>query len=1008
MSAPGNHDSCLAVVGMAVRLPGAPDLDAYWRNLAGGVESITRWPPPPGAVHVPACGLLEGPDTFDAELFGYAPRDALLIDPQHRVFLECAWEALEHAGYDPARSPRPIGVYAGCSQTQYAELLRDRRDAELLAGVTEFALRLGCGLDFLTTRVAYKLGLRGPAVTVQTACSTSLVAIHLAGQALLAGECELALAGGVTVHVPAYPGEYTPDGILSADGHCRAFDAAAGGTIGGDGAGVVVLKRLDAALADGDTIHAVLLASAINNDGADKIGYTAPSVTGQAEAIATALRLAGVSAQTVSYVEAHGTGTPLGDPIELAALTSALRDPVAPGELESLCWLGSVKTNIGHTDAAAGVAGFIKVVLALRERQLPPSLHFRSANPAIDFGRFEVNTRLRDWASPRSPRRAGVNSLGIGGTNAFALLEEAPGQVPAEARARAVPVARRPHRLVPVTGRNRRALAAATARLAGRLAAADPPDLADVAWTAQVGRRHHAHRRYVVAADTAGLVAGLTAGDAPTGYAAQPSRPVVFLFPGQGGQHVGMTRDLYAHEPVFAAGVDACAELLAGPLRADLREVLYGDPADPATVARLAPMTMAQACVFTVEYALAQLWRHWGVHPQAVVGHSLGAYAAACVAGVFELPDAVALVAARGRLLQDLPDGAMIAVPLPERHVRELLGPGLAIAAVNGPQQCVVSGPRAAVDALLGTLRAREVDARVLRISAAAHSVLVEPVIARFRAAVTALERREPALPMVSDHSGAWLTGEQATDPGYWAAHLRGTVRFSDALATLLGDGAPWVLLEVGPGRTLATLAQQHPDFAGRHAALTSLPHATAEAPEYPHLLDAAGRLWLAGHELEWAHLHDGETPRRVPLPTYPFQRMRYRVDPDPAVPVAIEPPPADASQTELDDAYVAPRTATEHAVAGSFVAILGVPRAGAHDSFLDLGGDSLIAAQLTAWIRRTYELSIPIRALFKTPTVAELARWIDAGLASGEPLAAPTPPPSAPDEPPAKEIDRV
>jgi acyl transferase domain-containing protein len=687
-------------------------------------------------------------------------------------------------------------------------------------------------------------------------------------------------------------------------------------------------------------------------------------------------------------VETHGTGTSLGDPIEIAALGAAFRAGATPDEPPRRCWIGSVKTNIGHTDAAAGVAGFIKAVLALEHRQLPPSLHFTRPNPAIDFGPFEVNTQLRDWSSPDSPRRAGVNSLGIGGTNAHTVLEEAP--------ASTATVERRRWRLVPVTGRNRRALDAATTRLVRRLADAEPPALADLAWTALVGRRHHPQRRFAVAADTAGLAAGLTAGDAPVGTASQPPRPVVFLFPGQGGQYVGMTRELYAHEPAFAAEVDACAKLFAGPLGADLREVLHGDPGDPEVVARLARMTMAQACIFTVEYALGQLWQHWGVRPHAVAGHSLGAYAAACLAGVFDLPGAVTLVAARGRLLEDLPDGAMIAVPLAERHVLELLRPGLAIAAVNGPEQCVVSGPRAEVDAFLAALRERAIDARALWISAAAHSVLVEPALPRFRAAVAALRRREPALPIVSDHSGTWLSGEQAIDPGYWAAHLRGTVRFADALATLFGPSDAWTLLEVGPGRTLATLARQHPTHSQRHAVLTSLPHATADAPEIPHLLDAAGRLWLTGHDLTWAHLAAGEEPRRIPLPTYPFQRMRYRVDPDPAVPVRIEPLPQDGAGDGRDDGYIAPRTATETAVAGAFEAILGVVRASAHDSFLDLGGDSLIAAQLTAWIRRTYQLPIPIRAIFKTPTVAGLARLIDAGLAPGEP---PEPP---------KETDRV
>ena len=461
-------DAQLAVIGMSLRLPGARTPAEYWRNLAGGVESITPLPAPPGARHRPACGLLEDPECFDAGFFGYPPREALLMDPQHRLFLECAWEALENAGYDPARYPGSIGVYAGCSQTGYASLLAARRDSPLLADVGEFELRLGCGIDFLTTRTSYKLGLRGPAVTVQTACSTSLVAIHLAAQALLAGECDLALAGGVTVHVPAYPGEYSDNGILSADGHCRAFDAAAGGTVGGDGVGIVVLKRLPDALADGDTVAAVVLGSAINNDGADKIGYTAPSVTGQAGAVRTALRLAGIGSQTVGYVETHGTGTPLGDPIEIAALAAAFgagEQPAGSRASAPRCWLGSVKTNIGHTDAAAGVASFLKVVLALQHRQLPASLHFTEPNPAIDFAAtpFAVNTELRDWTSP-GPLRAGVNSLGIGGTNAHVILQEPPPVRPADSR--------RGWRLVPLSGRTRQAVDT----LAGELASGCGPN----------------------------------------------------------------------------------------------------------------------------------------------------------------------------------------------------------------------------------------------------------------------------------------------------------------------------------------------------------------------------------------------------------------------------------------------------------------------------------------------------------------------------------------------------
>ncbi len=939
--------SHLAVIGMAGRFPGAPDVDAFWRNLADGVESITRLPAEPGG-HVPACGLLADADCFDADFFAFAPRDALLLDPQHRLLLECAWHALEHAGYDPGRVTAPIGVYAGSSQTAYAQHLAGHR-AEL-DGVGEFALRLGTGMDFLTTRVAYKLGLTGPAVTVQTACSTSLVAIHLAAQALLAGECDLALAGGVTAHVPAYLGEYSADGILAADGRCRAFDAHATGTVGGDGVGLVVLKRLDDALADGDTVHAVVRGSAVNNDGSDKIGYSAPSVTGQIAAISTALALAEADPATVSYVEAHGTGTPLGDPIELAALTAAF----GPGAGHT--YLGSVKTNIGHVDAAAGVAGFIKTVQALRYGQLPPSLHFTAPDPAVDFGRFEVVTALRDWVAD-GPRRAGVNSLGIGGTNAHVVLEEAPvAEHPAPVRQ---------WHLVPITART----PAALRRVAAGLATVAQP-VADVAWTMQVGRRHHAHRAFAVVAHDAPLAEALTAelavGRTPAGRA-----PLIFAFPGQGGQHPGLTRELYRDEPAYAAAVDECAELFAPHLGRDLREVLSGRHRDAEAL--IQAMTMAQACVFTVEYALAGLWRHWGLAPDAVLGHSLGAYAAACVAGVFSLPDAVRLVSVRGRLLQDLPPGAMVALPLPEHDVLGLVGDDLAVAAVNAPDQCVVSGPVEAVRQLEEVLAQRDVQARRLRISAAAHSTLVTSAVhAEFRDAVAALRPRPPAIQMISDHTGAPLAADRATDPAYWADHLRGTVRFSEAIEVALADPDATVL-EVGPGRTLMTLATRHPAHGARHTCVASLPHMSDPRPESAHLLETAGRLWVAGHELDWARLHDGERRRRVPLPGYPFQWLRFQVDPDPAVPISIEPVDPAEEHQPADD-YEPPRTDLEREIAGRFEHILGVERVGLRHDFLRLGGDSLIAAQLAAWIRGSYRVPLSVRTIFTAPTVAGLA----------------------------------
>ena len=563
-----------------------------------------------------------------------------------------------------------------------------------------------------------------------------------------------------------------------------------------------------------------------------------------------------------------------------------------------------------------------------------------------------------------------MNSLGIGGTNAHVVLQEAPAARPVERR--------RAWRLVPLSGRNRRAVDGTAGALADRLVSEPGLDLADVAWTLQVGRRPLAHRRVEVAADTGALAAALAGPPSAAGTVGAGNPPLAFLFPGQGGQYVGMTAQLAATEPALAEAVADCARLFEPALGGDLRRVLYADPGDPAAAARLQPMAMAQACVFTVEYALARLWQRWGVAPDVVAGHSLGAYAAGCIAGVFDLPDAVALVAARGRLLEGLAPGAMVAVSLPEAELRDLLEPGLDIAAVNGPDQCVVSGPKDGTARLAAALAGRGVEVRRLHISAGAHSSLVDPVVEVFADRVAQLRLDPPSLPMLSDHTGGWLTAEQACDPAYWAAHLRAPVRFSDVLAELLDGTVRHALVEVGPGRTLTSLARRHPAHRPDDLLVTSLPHASEDEPEAAHLLQAAGRLWLAGCELDWSGLNDGERHRRVPLPTTAFQRLRLRIDPDPAVPVSIS-PAEPAADDDSDDDYVEPRGAVQQAVAGAFEQILGAGGVGARDSFLDLGGDSLIAARLTAWIRREYGVPVTVREIFATPTVEALAGRIEA-----------------------------
>ncbi|HTG35648.1 MAG TPA: non-ribosomal peptide synthase/polyketide synthase [Thermoanaerobaculia bacterium] len=890
----------LAIVGMAGRFPGAADIEAFWRNLQDGVESISFFSS--GELraegiaaetlahprYVPAGGTLDGGDLFDAGFFGYTPREAELMDPQHRVFLECAWEALERAGYDPGAGGA-VGVYAGASFSTYLGNLASRGEL----GGTGSPL-LGNDKDFLATRVSYKLDLRGPSLTVQTACSTSLVAVHLACQALLAGECDMALAGGVSVSAPLKSGYVFQEGsIMSPDGHCRAFDAAAQGTVRGQGVGLVVLKRLRDALDDGDSIHAVLLGSALNNDGAGKVGYTAPSVEGQAAAIAEAQSVAGVEPASVGYVETHGTGTRLGDPIEIAALVRAF----GPGPGRQSCAIGSLKTNIGHLDAAAGVAGLIKAALAVESGTIPPSLHFERPNPEIGLEEspFFVAAERREWPVA-GPRRAGVSSFGIGGTNAHVVLEEPPAPAPSGPS--------RPRQLLLVSARSPQALEEATRRLAGFLEEGldQRPDLelGDVAYTLRVGRRAFPHRRMVVCGDAAEAVAALRDPRRTlTWEAGEGDRGVVFLFPGQGAQHVGMGRDLYTGEAVFRDHVDLCARHLEPHLGLDLRAVLY-PPAggEEAARERLTGTALAQPALFVVESALAKLWMSWGVRPRAMLGHSIGEYVAAWLAGVFSLEDALALVAARGELMRSLPAGAMLAVPLPEREVEGLLGPGLALAAVNAPDFCVVSGPEPAVEELWGTLARAGIAGRRLATSHAFHSAMMDPILGAFEERVHRVARSAPSLPWVSNLTGEWIRPEEATDPSYWSRHLRATVRFAAGLETLLADPGA-VLLEVGPGDGLTNLARRQPGAGVGRTAIASMRHPKSAQHDLETLLAALGRLWLAGARPDWAGFHAGERRRRVLLPTYPFERRRYWIAADAA---GLERRPALERRPDLAD----------------------------------------------------------------------------------------------------------
>jgi amino acid adenylation domain-containing protein len=1024
----------VAILAMAGRFPGASDLDRFWKNLRDGVESITFFSEAelrasgvtPEAYRNPdyvrACGVLEGVDQFDAPFFGMSAREAALLDPQQRLFLECAWEAMEGAGYDSARVDRPVGVFAGESTNSYYFYYLFSPH-ELLNSPGAGQLFLGNDKDYLATRASYKLGLRGPSISVQTACSTSLVAVHVACQSLLNGECDMALAGGVSVRIPQQAGYFFQQGgILSPDGHIRAFDAGSGGSVMGSGAGVVLLKRLDDALADGDPIRAVIRGSAVNNDGPLRVGYTAPSVEGQSAAVAEALALARVDPESIGYVEAHGSGTPLGDPIEIAALTRAFS---AETDRRSFCAVGSVKTNVGHLDAAAGIAGLIKTVLALEHRQIPPSLHFRTPNPEIDFASspFFVNTALRPWepTAEGDPRRAGVSSFGLGGTNAHVVLEEAP--------ERAEGGAARPAQVVLLSAATPEALDEATGNLAAALAdgagAAAPGSLADVAYTLQVGRRTFPHRRALVVgggeggrAEARRILAERDPARLLESYEERTDRPMAFLLPGVGEHYAGMARRLYETETGFRRELDAALGFLSPILGMDLQAVLFpagagagageagkldlkallgrGDAASPSPLARTA---IAQPLLFAVEVALGRLFRSWGIEPKALAGYSLGEYSAACLAGVFSLEDGARLVARRARLIEELPAGAMLAVPLSEAQAAPLASDALSLSAINGAALSVLAGTPEAVASVEARLAAQGIASRRIQSSHAFHSRQMAPIAERYGELVAGIRLSEPEIPYVSNVTGGWIAPEQATDPAYWVRHLLEPVRFGAGLDALAGQAQ--LFLEVGPGQSLSSLAlQERPGVV----AIPSLPSAYERRDDLEHALTAVARLWLSGAAVDWDAFHEGEERRRVPLPTYPFERRRCWVEKGveaertaAAFRVETQEPSSTVATTVqarpgLPNPYAPATTPTEEALVAIWEQLLGVSPIGVHDSFFDLGGHSLLAAQLGARLKSRFGVDLALAVFFEAPTVAGLAPRVVAGEGS-ESGAEPIPP---------------
>ena len=1009
----------IAVIGLEGRFPGADSLEEFWRNLSQGRESISflsdhellRSGVAPEELrdprYVKAMGVLDGTDLFDAEFFAISPREAEVMDPQQRLLLECAWLALENAGCDPSRYPGRVGVFAGMSRNSY---LLENLSGQLhrLKSALGLQLWLNNQSDSLTSRISFHLGLRGPSVNVQTACSTSLAAVHLACQSLLDYQCEMALAGGVCAQSPSPRGyQHQENGILSPDGRCRPLDADAQGCLPGEGFGLVVLKRLEDAIEEGDCIRALILGSSLNNDGDAKAGFAAPSVQGQAEAIAEALSSAGISADSISLVELHGTGTPIGDPIEFESLTQAFRETT---RRKGFCALSAVKSNIGHLDAAAGIAGLIKTVLALEHQTIPPIATFSRPNPSIDFASspFFPARRSGPWKRNGSPRRAGINSFGMGGSNVHAVLEEAPprpGSGPS-----------RNWKLLCLSARTETALSSAATSLADHLQQRFDIDLADAAFTLQVGRKEFERRRFALCRNVDEAVAALRQ-SAPKAAAidsrGQPK--TVFLFPGQGVQQSGMGEELYRTETTFRRWLDACSRILEPHLGTPLPDLLFANSA-PA-LSRISSTRFAQPALFALEYSLAQLWMEWGIRPHAMLGQSLGEYVAACLSGVFELEEALRLVALRGQLMQSLPKGSMLAAGLEAEELESrfsALGldsspwkPGLSIACHNLPRLCVAAGPVEQVEVLRASLQEEGIDCRLLQTSHAFHSPMMEPILESFAREVEKTRRQAPSIPFLSNLSGDWIAPSQALDADYWVRQLRSPVRLSQGLNRILQDSRT-ALLELGPGHALSRLARNHPSSTAQHAIVSSLAAPGGLQGDQECLHFALGRLWALGVRIDWESYYRGQRRQRLPLPGYPLQRRRFWIEPasnrvaEAAMPDSPQPHARWESWGErltegqdhsrLSDG-ARPPSWKRHGLAEIWSEILGIDDPNPEDDFFDLGGHSLAATQLLSRVREIFGVSPSIEAFFEDPTPAGLARLArEAGGADCSPPLAPAP----------------